>query len=566
VKSAAVKPAVSPPGAGERVALSAIVLGFAASAWFCRARTVDDAYILFRYSKHLAEGAGLTFNPGEKVEGCSSILYALLLAPLHAAGLDLVLVSKVIGVLSGIATLLLVHRFARTRRPDAPLLALAPPFLFGTAFFSILWSVGGLETHFYTLLVTLGALGFVRGLESAASDRKSDSRDEAPESGAAKLTGRNAFLAASVWFALAAATRPEGAIFWGASLAFVLAGRRLRTRRNLLAFVLPFAVLFGAFFVARWAYYGDLLPNTYYAKSGGGVAQLLRGAYQSGEFLLAGPVALLLFAFLATPRAGRTIPAWQGYLLALTGAQIFFIVWAGGDGLYAFRFFVPLLPFVALLAPEAALYIVERGARDAVGARRLVALLSVFALAGGWSVYRLFAEHLEAVLGTRYEEGNVKLGKFLRDRFPRDIRIAASAAGAIPYYSDLHTIDMLGLNDRHIARLRMPETGWRAAGHGKWDNAYVLSREPEVIVVNLGYERIDPLTFRDDEPFPLRESFEMDRDLNARARGSGKYTLTRVRLDEGSVFALFLRNDFAARLASAGRDERRGAGKGGVSP
>src|SRR5262245_7083765 len=32
-------------------------------------RTVDDAFITFRYAENLAEGAGPVFNPGERVEG-----------------------------------------------------------------------------------------------------------------------------------------------------------------------------------------------------------------------------------------------------------------------------------------------------------------------------------------------------------------------------------------------------------------------------------------------------------------------------------------------------------------
>ena len=34
---------------------------------------VDDAYISFRYSHNLAAGDGLVFNPGEYVEGYTSL-------------------------------------------------------------------------------------------------------------------------------------------------------------------------------------------------------------------------------------------------------------------------------------------------------------------------------------------------------------------------------------------------------------------------------------------------------------------------------------------------------------
>lgn len=40
----------------------------------------DDAYISFRYATRLAEGHGLTFNPGEWVEGFSNPLWTLLIS------------------------------------------------------------------------------------------------------------------------------------------------------------------------------------------------------------------------------------------------------------------------------------------------------------------------------------------------------------------------------------------------------------------------------------------------------------------------------------------------------
>ena len=51
----------------------------------------------------------------------------------------------------------------------------------------------------------------------------------------------------------------------------------------------------------------------------------------------------------------------------------------------------------------------------------------------------------------------------------------------IPYYSGLPTIDMLGLNDVHIAHHGKRDPMMRFA-HQVGDGAYVLSREPGVIL------------------------------------------------------------------------------------
>ena len=49
---------------------------------------VDDAFISFRYARHLAEGHGLCFNVGEnpRVEGYSNFLWILVLAPFEMMG------------------------------------------------------------------------------------------------------------------------------------------------------------------------------------------------------------------------------------------------------------------------------------------------------------------------------------------------------------------------------------------------------------------------------------------------------------------------------------------------
>lgn len=61
--------------------------------------------------------------------------------------------------------------------------------------------------------------------------------------------------------------------------------------------------------------------------------------------------------------------------------------------------------------------------------------------------------------------------------------LAVDAAGAIPYYSGLRSIDMFGLNDRHIARVVVPRMGSGEVGHEKYDPAYVYAQNPDWIAV-----------------------------------------------------------------------------------
>ena len=56
-----------------------------------------------------------------------------------------------------------------------------------------------------------------------------------------------------------------------------------------------------------------------------------------------------------------------------------------------------------------------------------------------------------------------------------------NAAGTIPYYTGFRTIDMLGLNNEHIARKGKRDRSM-PYGHQAHDGAYVLSQRPDVIL------------------------------------------------------------------------------------
>ncbi|HEX6764805.1 MAG TPA: hypothetical protein VF103_04990, partial [Polyangiaceae bacterium] len=62
--------------------------------------------------------------------------------------------------------------------------------------------------------------------------------------------------------------------------------------------------------------------------------------------------------------------------------------------------------------------------------------------------------------------------------------LAVDAAGALPFWSDLPCLDLLGLNDRYIATHPPPNFGRGGIGHELGDGAYVLGRRPEIFAFN----------------------------------------------------------------------------------
>ena len=103
----------------EAILLAAAAMTVAATLTVLLSRlTLDDAYITFRYARHLAEGYGLgAWNrTGEHVEGYSSLLWTLLLAGAARLGVDIRLASKVLGAAAALVVIAALVR----RRDDRP--------------------------------------------------------------------------------------------------------------------------------------------------------------------------------------------------------------------------------------------------------------------------------------------------------------------------------------------------------------------------------------------------------------------------------------------------------------
>ena len=101
----------------------------------------------------------------------------------------------------------------------------------------------------------------------------------------------------------------------------------------------------------------------------------------------------------------------------------------------------------------------------------------------------------------KYEMQWSMFGKWLKMNTSPNTVIAVGPAGKIPYYSELYTIDMWGLNNEHIARTHSKRL---AAGHKKFDFDYVLSLKPEFIIGYAG--------FKDSDMPPEYEKFNAPED------------------------------------------------------
>jgi hypothetical protein len=274
--------------------LAALVGLVLAAAWHDRGTAVDDAYITFRYAENLRDGHGLRWNPdAEPCEGYSNLSYVVLIAALGAAGIDPVAAALLLASASLIALALLLWWAGRAAGQAAPLALVPAVLVFGQGDIEVHAS-RGLETCLFGLLA-------VCQLTTAAR-----------LAATTKPARGHALLAAFVGTALFL-TRPDGVLI--SLCCWITAGWRVRRdpgRRGPLAMAVGVWVLSGAAYAAWKLYlFGYLLPNPFYAKSGGagfkGLDETLAFVRDHG-WLLACLCLVGLAAWWRRPRASATDP------------------------------------------------------------------------------------------------------------------------------------------------------------------------------------------------------------------------------------------------------------------
>lgn len=121
----------------------------------CGPRIIDDSYITYRYARNILAGNGFTFNPGERVLGTTTPFYTLLLVllslPLGGKEANFPILSFTLNSILDGGTCLLLYQFSK--KFNKPLLGVATSLAFALAPFSVTFSIGGLETSVYVLLL-----------------------------------------------------------------------------------------------------------------------------------------------------------------------------------------------------------------------------------------------------------------------------------------------------------------------------------------------------------------------------------------------------------------------------
>lgn len=428
----------------------------------------DDSYIAFRFSDNWATGNGLTWNPGEDpVEGFTSFAWVLIGAFIQRVfGIPPHISMVFVGIVSWIALMvILLPKMIEivTHSPNAnvvvssSLLSLftvltvsSNPYLGFNVFH-------GLETALHILIFAVVAYFALRN---------------------PTIKNEVALVTASL---ISFMVRPDAIAFvlplWGIRFVYCESSSQ---RRRIIAGIIALAIALGIYSIIKWRWFGYPLPNTFYIKQGN---SLLSGLDYVTSYLIELSPIWLFFAFAAGRVGISKLLRDKTFILLSVPAIVFCLSYMMmipilGKG---YRFLIPTLPLITLACLRA--YILSETHFRPLSFGKwnipkflteafLVYSLVMFSIVTffGFQMYRDYRGlnwYFRAIEQTLVHAGhNLNNASVLS---PPPL-LATGDIGAIPYFSKLPTMDIIGLADETVA-------------HDGLTHEYILSRNPDLLIL-----------------------------------------------------------------------------------
>jgi arabinofuranosyltransferase len=433
---------------------------------------VDDAMISMRYAWNFSHGAGLVWNPEERVEGYTNLLMVLLMsaATLFLDKSNAVLSIQLIGIVFVLVTTWLTLKIYEI--VSSKLNIEHVKFAKYLLFLSVLvyyplnyWSLMGMETGLLALLITFAILTSMLYLS--------------------RRTPR-LLLLTTILLGLAFLTRNDSLIY--ALLVFGFLGISLRSDKQALYLLFINLAVYGLFIIGQEAfrstYYGTLVPNTYTLKLVGMplLERLKNGWGFIGLFFVETGYVLLIAAVGALINASVQKMYLLSFILASTAYQIY----VGGDPWIYWRMMAPVMPVLMIVFIIGCCGIAEKIARILNNRFfRVAALFLVFV-----SLVLIDFRFLPEVFlfsrpdPTATDINQVNLAVAINAVTNSSATLGVLHSGILPYYAaDHRAIDFLGKSDPYIASLPPDLSGWvswhgmeSVPGHNKYDLNYSIKK------------------------------------------------------------------------------------------
>ena len=418
--------------------------------------TVDDTLISLRYSKNIVENGIWNWNNSVEniTEAYTSFTYAVLAILPVLLNISPLVFLKLFSLI-----LFSIMVYQLYKKTDSLVI-----FFIGLVFtvfnpYFYLHSFSGLETILFIFLIFQMMYIF--------------SKDEIINSKYEKYL----FLIAL----LLPLTRPEGFLFSlaGAFVYFYIRKENLKSKYFLIS-IISLAIIY---FVARYQYFGLLLPNPFYVKTGNGFS-INRLVYSFfGLRLYSIPVLFIFFFFIFNNKYNNnrsntnfTIGKKWKTITSFLIVSLFISIFLYGPSelqmdyanRFRFQLFIPV--FMGLL------FYLDKNNIPEINYMLIIATTLVFgSLRPDQIQYALKADDYNY----SYKDIGITLSKF-KDK---NYTMGVSEAGYIPYYSELNCIDFIGLGDSEVAKNGLTIE-------------YLEKKDPDIIW--LFYRGDDPTSFNCD--------------------------------------------------------------------
>ncbi len=386
--------------------------------------TVDDAYITYAYARNLRDGKGLSFNEGENVEGFTSPLHLAIIS-LCPQKSSIPLAGKLTGIISGLIILAYLYCHTKSILLLASITAL-PSF--------IISGVNGLETMLFTMILSIFLLSrFI-------------------------FFSKNLSLILIPFLVI---VRPEGLIIAVCTIILDLILRNHDRRYRVLSLVI---LIISALmlFSSRYLLFGELLPNTYYAKAHQvfSMTRFYSGLIYMIKFNIKTMfIPLILFIILIIRSAGNYKKNRHVFsLIIIILIYIAVIMYEGGDWIPFGRFIVPVIPVLFFLI------FYKLNLKKAY-----LPLIIIFFLSQAATGIYEYSYVNDRAKGYRY--AHMEIAQYIKRNYGAGIKTALMDIGIFKYYSGAEVFDIIGLTNKSVSR--DPENL----------TAYIKSFDPDIFIL-----------------------------------------------------------------------------------
>jgi hypothetical protein len=478
--------------------------------------TIDDAFITFRYAENLANHGVLTWNVDEPpVEGYTGVFLPVVLALLMKHGVSPAVAAKTIGIASLFIGGFIIMVLLSGSGIRAAVTGIVLILYFGAPF-AYVHALSGLETTLFSTAILASILAMLRCLDPS---------------------GRHRFKDTTLLLSLLMVSliRPEGFVLstlFGLTVLLVKKRQGNNSVRFVVLGIALYALPIVAYLVWKYSYYGQLLPNTFYAKAYEGNFFNPDTAIDFGKFVItycavvASACILLLFANRHAVRLefSRALKeplsplqwTWIGAWLFVAVALFQYMRTSLAMN-FSSRFFFPFFPIFIMTSGLMFDRALTWTAQKAHGAWRAGVVIAA-AVAVQIGLYALVLKHDIAyyrVYRQIIEHAAVPAADFLKQNVPaREWLAVHSDAGAVPYYSKMKTVDFGGLNDKVLAAKPRPSEEERV-------NYFFAANPGAVLFTSVRWDTLD----HDEEAKAIVEDPRFSR-----------YTLVKKFSGPGSVF------------------------------